>query len=655
MILGFGDPLFYLYLLYFFVAIFLAFFIPGSLILKKIQLSFFSRITLSPIVGMVLWMYQGVVFGYLNIRWASYIYLLITLIAWFVSNYNNIYKAKTFFKVKLIISKIDKIAFFIILFGSLIQISTVWFQGYKELSGFSFYSLFPDSFYHLALTDSLIRNFPPFEPGASNIVVHSYHYLGNLIIADLVHVFKLPLIQSSYQYLSIFFAVWMGLLSLVFAKELNLGKAFGRWMLIFLYFSGDIIFLIFLYLGRGFKFDVNLPEKATTLWVSPPRVFALIVLLAGLIMLYLWIKRRSLFLGFITALMMASLIGIKVYLGIFALSGLGFLGLFYLIKRDFKLLIPLISCVVIALSLYLPVNSNAGGLVFSGFWRIENFAVSSQLGLDKMELARSIFLQHNNYIRVIAIESFYFLLYVYSLGGMFLVGFIQSKKSLSFIPHEIHLFLLGGLIVSLFFGLFFLQTSGGANTTQFLFSLYIVGSVYAALSLSFWFKKLKNTPVRFILILVIFLLLSARVMSDEYKNIVNIAEHKVYTVSNKELEATDYLRKNTGKRAIIMVDQNLAEDNDCYDLVFLTDRPFFLCGAGILRDHGRNIKTKEIIENSIFTNRDAGLVGSELINNNISYIFLNSNSHFYDESNASFITKVFDNGDIKILKVNNNF
>ena len=655
MILGFKDFIFYFYLLYFFLAIFLAFFIPGNLVLRKIHLSSLSNIVLSPIVGMVLWIYQGVVFGYLGIRWASYLYLIVLFLLWVNTNRKN-FSLKNFSLTKFLhrfrLDRLDRVVLVIILIGSFIQISTVWFQGYKNSAGFSFYSLFPDSFYNLALTSSIVRNFPPFEPGASKLLVHNYHYFGNLVIADLVRVFGLPLIQSSYQYLSIFFSVWIGLLGLSLTKELKLTKAFGRWLLFLFYFSGDIIFLLFLILGKGLNFSVNLPEKATTLWVSPPRVFALVILLSGIILFYKWVKNKSFYSGLIMALVFAVLIEVKVYIGIFALAGLGCIGLVYLIKRDFKSLIPLILCLILSLAFYLPVNIHAGGLIFTGFWRIENFAVSSQLGLSSLELARLIYLSHYNYIRVVIIECFYFLLYMYSLGGVFLFGLVQSKRSISRIPKEIHIFLLSGLAVSLICGLFFVQTSGGANTTQFLFSVYIVGSLYTALSLSFWFAKIKIMPLKIILVIIMCTLVSARVLHDEYININNIYSHiGFYTVSYKELNGIDYLKKNTKINTITIADKAMVANNDCYYLVFLTNREFFLCGEGILEDHNIDIRKRKTIENYIFTSSNINHVVLELKQNNISYVYLKRNEYFPLENNKELFSEVFNNNVIRILKV----
>ena len=71
----FTDPLFYLELLYFLPVTLLAFYIPGNVVLSSFGWTPLKTITLSFILGVVMWALQGMVFGYLHLRLFSYIYL----------------------------------------------------------------------------------------------------------------------------------------------------------------------------------------------------------------------------------------------------------------------------------------------------------------------------------------------------------------------------------------------------------------------------------------------------------------------------------------------------------------------------------------------------------------------------------------------------
>src|SRR5579862_9354964 len=76
------NSIFFLNAIYFILAAFLAFYIPGNLILKKLKLTSFQEAILSVLVGVNFWAWQGFIFGYLQQRWLSYIYLLVTSSFW---------------------------------------------------------------------------------------------------------------------------------------------------------------------------------------------------------------------------------------------------------------------------------------------------------------------------------------------------------------------------------------------------------------------------------------------------------------------------------------------------------------------------------------------------------------------------------------------
>src|SRR5436190_101633 len=105
-----------LFLLGFLLAIFIAFYIPGILLLRQEQISTFAKTVTATIVGMVLWAGQGYIFGYLHIRWASYIYLFVCLLLFLKhSSFSAISLKQISWK------KIDVISLGLIGIGSMVQ------------------------------------------------------------------------------------------------------------------------------------------------------------------------------------------------------------------------------------------------------------------------------------------------------------------------------------------------------------------------------------------------------------------------------------------------------------------------------------------------------------------------------------------------------
>ncbi len=419
--LTFFNLSFWLYFLLFGVAIIFAFFIPGDLILAKLRLSFFQRLVLGTLIGMVFWGWQGFIFGYLGVRWLSYIYLIVSFFFWI-----KICLAKL---RKLRFKEFDPILAIIITIGVLIQLSTIWFTGVLLSKGLYFCcGNLSDSILHIALTNHVVKQIPPYEPGMFGLVVQNYHYWGNLVAGELIRVFRLPLIYTQNQYFGFFISLFLGLSAVVFGQLVKLGRTFIAWLVFFLYFGGDLIFFLTLILGKGLNFTMSSLEDGAKFLVNPPRAFAIIIFFLGISLLALWLKRKDFYSGVLMAVVFGSLVGFKVYVGIFALSGLAILGGYYLIRKNFRLIPPLILALVISLIVYLPVNPNAGGFYFTSLWRFENFIVQPALGLDRLELARVIYIQHHSWLRVAQYELIFFFLYMFYIFGTKLIGVIQIRK-----------------------------------------------------------------------------------------------------------------------------------------------------------------------------------------------------------------------------------
>jgi hypothetical protein len=644
---SFFDIRFWLFFLYFLITIFIVFYIPGNVFIRWQKFSLLSNIVLSFILGIVLFSFQGLLFGYLGIRWLSYIYLLGMGIFWI----KGIKISKLSLPKQIIWKKLDPVLFLLIVLGIIIQVSAVWFIGYRSNNGLEFCCFWPDSFYHLALVNELVRSFPPYEPGMYDLIVKNYHYLANLVVADLVRLFRLPLIHTQYQYMPVFLSVLMAGSLVSIGELVSKEKSFTRWLVFFIFFGGDIIFLLLFLLGKGPDFTINVSENATTLWFSPPRVYGMVILFGGIYLFLSFIKKPSRVLGILLGLLFGSLVGFKIYLGFFALFGLGIVLLYSFLKRQFAWGYPFITAGLISALLYLPINTGAGGLFFSGLWRINDFAVRPIFGLMNMVLAKQVYEQHKNFLRIGIIETIFFGLYIFSLFGVYLIGFVQSRTSLKQFPLALHIFLLSGLTASFILGMFFLQETGGANTLQFLFSVYIVGAFYTALALSYWLNKIPNR-IKLVLISVVVLLASARVIRETYHNASDIMQHKEYfTIANEELAALAYVKNAIHKDANVAVESKLAFSDTCYYLSFIADRRFFLCGSGILEDHGADIEQRVAAETTMFLDENVSRLSDAIEENHIDYIYVPAGFLFGTNQTRDFLLPVYKNSEVEILRV----
>lgn len=606
-----SDPMFWLYGMYFFLASFLALFIPGHLCIRKLRVDTFSEIVLSFVTGFVLWSLAGFLCGFLHMRNLLYPYILVCFLVWI--------KQKNYTLFFHLPKKIDGKIAAVIIVGVSIQLLSVFFNGIRVNKNIYFCCGVPDTIAHIALTNELTNRFPPENPGFHTIALHNYHYLSHLAQADLIRIFTLPLISTQYQYMTIVFSVLLGLTGVTLAKALRLNKRFMFWLVCFIYFFGDIIFLLPFITGKGFQFSLTTLENASTLWVSPPRVFALVILMTGLTLFVYWLKKKDIYIGIIMALLISSLVGIKAYIGIFAISGFFFLGLYYLITKKYTATFPLIFIAVFSCILWVTVNKDAGGLVYTGFWRFEDFIVQPVLGLSHLELARRIFLDNHNLIRAFSYDLLFAFLYIVFSSGALLLGIFQTKESIKALPKELHIVLITGLITTCIAGFFFLQTTGGANSSQFLISLYIVGAIYASLAIAYRTRTLPFLPLVITSALIIFFT-STRVIHYTYAHIQRMLDNIGIVLSPELLGAYQYFAE-TEKNSVVFVSND--STTDCLFITFIGKRTTHTCMSGLpaaIPDTVLAEKAKE--RQTILFGKDMSAIIDILEKNNITHIFI---------------------------------
>ena len=351
------------------------------------------------------------------------------------------------------------------------------------------------------------------------------------------------------------------------------------------------------------------------------------------------------------AIVAASLIGFKIYVGIFVLCGFGVLGLWYLFKRKYSMIFPLVLTVILSLIIYLPVNSNAGGLYFTGLWRFENFIVQPYLGsLNRLELARVIYVAHHSWLRVTEYELIFASVYIFAIFGTKLLGLFQNKKSLSLFPKELNIVLLSGIAVSTVAGLFFEQTTGGSNTFNFLVSVFIIGSIYTALSCFYWLNK-RSKAIKIFFIVIIFILTVPRSLDQTYNNFNNLQTGEGFLVTNAELKAINFLSMQKSQK-LVLVDPQIAMDFRSPYISFLSNQRMFLSGQGEeLTTHGVNFLDRSNARITIFYGANPASASAALLKYNIGYIYMLPTTRLLSTDSAQFLTQIYKNKSIKILKV----
>lgn len=619
---------FFLNLTRFIVVIFLAFYIPGEIINGKILKRFhtnFERILICLGVGLVLWVYQGLLFGYLNLRFLSYLYLLVFFILWI--------KKHPIRKVLASLSEIKKIKInylllIIFLIGIFGQVQQFFITGFVFPKGiYVFTPASDDAFWHAALTNQIALRFPPNEPGLTGVVVRNYHYLSNLVTGDIVRVFKLPLMSTQFQFMYLLTSFLLGGVAYVLGKELKFNKIALILLIYFQYFSSDIIYILTFITKRSFNFTIQPLEDGTMFLENPPRAFSFVVVLLGLVFLNKWLKTKDLRTGFVTALLFGSLIGFKVHTGLPILIAMFFMGIYFLTKKDWKGVSVFFISGLVSLLVYLPVNAKAGGLVFAPFEMARMFVVQPGLGISHFELARRIYGQHLNFIQSLRMDLTMLLVFLIFQFGIRNIGFIPLKQAFNLFGKTTVIFIYLCIFSALILGTLFIQPVAHAD----IFNLYLTSSLFLSIFASFTLGCLLIRSSRFLKILIVIsiIVLTIPRWVDKTRTFASYFSVTIPAINYSELEAMDFLKNNSSKEDLVLV-FNQGQWDRMYPYVSIfTQKAMFLSGRDILGRHGISFQDRAKTIDKIMKSKNSVEIKRILEENKINILY------FYGEPNLS--------------------
>ncbi len=629
--------------------VFFAYFIPGSLILKKLQMPKLFRIPLAIVVGMVLFALQGYIFAYFNIRFAAWIYLLCCFVLWVFLKMKDNTSHETY--------KGDKVALFLIILGSLAQLTTIWFSGLTIHGKTSYCCGDPnDNFFYGTISREIMYKIPPEQPGMSGEEFKNYHYWSNIVVGETARVFHIPVYQLQFQYSTLFIPFLTGLLLMALCYTIGGSVGFCRWLLFFFYFGSDAIYWILLFLRSPSIFSMSSLEDGIGFLANYPRAMAVMTATASIVLLFTARKTKDTYLIILTGLLFAIAGGMKIYVGFFCYMGLFFLALYDVIKKR-QITSGLVGFVTLLflIPIYLLVNSAAGGLFFTGFWRAQNFVVQEALHLERFEMARVIYAADHKWLQVTVFNLGFTCLFIVAIFGSKLFALFNTKKSLSQINSGVHWFFVPSICISIFLGLFFNQTTGESNTFNFIVSAFIFISLYSALAVAYWLEKVKKRL--FVILLTFFVVVCTvpRSLVRVYKNVHEVIDQRGMTLPIGVLEASKQIRLRTPTYAMILVDTRPFYF-DYFGPVFsmLTDRPMFFSGEAFLhwfKAPENTIIQRKATRDAIVKNADILQVAALLRSNIIDYIVTAPEQTFASTTSASFLETWYENKDVRILKI----
>ena len=584
--------------LLFFFAWWTAFIIPARVLLGKLVRNEnpIAKLTICTSCGIALLALVAIVFGYLGVRQGVYAYIVIFGIAGFP------YVKRLVPFLRSLHNQIRAIPWYvwiIVVVGIIGQNIKLAFGAFVFPKGL--YLFADDMLWHLSLTSQLVRRFPPFEPGMVLEPLRNYHYLADLVPAELVRVFGLPIGATQFLFLGILYSTLIGGLMYVCAKSLKFPKAGIVVALYIAYFHSDCIYLLTVLTRRVFEFTVLPLDDGVLFLENPPKAVSFILTLTGIYFYHRFVKEKSRMLGVLATLIFGMVIAAKVHTGIMVLGGLVGVAVYFLYKKDFRNLAVPFFAFILSVALYLPVNARAGKPLFVPFELAQMFVVQERVALSFLELRRRIYLDHGNTIRVLQMNGTMLIIFLLAQFGIRNIGFFAFPILWKRWQKPIVIFFFSAITVSLVFATCFIQPIAHADIFfSYLSSFLLLGFLASYLIGSFLTKKKLYVVIPVILILGIATLPRWVSKQIDFYSLLVDRWNKHTTISRSEYDAMEFIRTQKENQGVILVLNGGLDTVQPYVTTF-TSRDVFLSGQGVLRIHGISMAKREKDQSILFS------------------------------------------------------
>lgn len=628
----------------FILASIIAFYIPGRVILGKgNNFSPFVLHTLSVAIGLVLFGWQGVLFGTLHIRWVTYLYIVAFLVVYIVKKY---YPQK----ISISLKAIDKVSAGIITLGVFAQTISYITMGWTTSQGVIIAAHNDaDHIWHATLINELIKRYPPHEPGISGVVLKDYHYWFNLITADLIRIFHLPLFTTQFIGMYILGSILFAFLTYIILRHFSSSTLFVRLGLFFIFFTGNAAGWYMLATSHVFDWNVSsLIVDATKFMDSPAYAYAIIVGFTGIYLLLQ--KKISWMQTILIALCFGSLIEFKVYVGIAYFAGFGCFALYSLFKKNIKVAVAFGIAVLLGLSIFLPGTTPGGGLAFIPFDIPRDFINQVKLGHADWQLRWVIFQDHKNTLRIIQYGLMMSGIYFVIQYGILLLGLVPFKKTIK-TYNSFLLFMYPTIFVSIVMGLLFYQRVGGANIWEFFLAGVPFLELLVAANISSIIEKRKR--IFQIVMLTVIILFTIPQWFISLKGYI-YDEYFVpfHGISDSELETFNFLKNDTPQGSVVLVMGQHKYVAYASVVSLFAQRDLYLSGEGVRQQKTPVISHREDVLHFIRTNPDPEKIAEILKKEHVKYLYVYNGLYPGIYGDSMHLVQQFSNQTATIYSVN---
>jgi len=556
----------------------------------------------------------------------------------------------------------------LILFGSVIWSLVMMKSGLLYDFGMGFWG--PnghDGVWHIALINQLANGnwTMPVFAGES---LKNYHVGFDLLVALIHKITTIPIRTLYFQIIPSIIAFLTGFLTYKFVYLWRKSKTQAFWATFFVYFAGSFGWIVTLFRsGQIGGESLFWSQQALSTLINPPFALSIVLMLLGLIGLLNLKKTSSFGRLLVVSLIFGVLIQVKVYAGLLSLGGLFLAGLYeFVIKRKTTMLKVFGMSSIVSALLFFPLNRGASSLiVFSPFWFLETMMVlSDRFYWPRFAEAMVNYRWGNVWFKAIPAYSAAFLIFIVGNMGIRIIKaplvlqWFKKYKKLSFVE----IFFATVILFGILFPMFFLQQGTPWNTIQFLYYSLTFSGVLAGIMFGKWVEE-KKGALRVLMIIVAISLCAPAVVATLKHYLPSRPPAKI---SIEELEALTFLSKQPeGVVLTYPFDKEAAKE-----ALINPPRPLYLYeSTAYVSAFGEKVVYLEDEVNLNITGYEwndrrekveyfLGTLNQEeartfIKEENISYVYWIKGQRATLGETQLGITKIFENSEVDIFKVNN--
>ncbi len=641
----FKNLLIFLMFSYFF------FFLPGLLIIRKIDEKNTKFLMAWP-VGIAIFTLVAYGLGFWHLWWGIVVLPILSLV---------ILRKAVFLIPRSKLTRNNLLAGLVLILGSISWLATSVKNGLLYDYGLGFWGpTGHDAIWHLSLIEALKNGLPPQNPIFANINLQNYHYFYDLLLSATSFLTTLSAMDLYFRFFPLIITLGIGLISFKLASVWFKSELAGVLACFFIYFGGSFGWIVSYFRDKTFGGETLFwAQQAISTLINPPFAISILIFLAGLYLFHQLLQQKKYSTSLIIPLVIlwGSLIEFKSYAGILVLGALGVVTTIEIFKKNIGFLKIFIPTFLLSLLVFLPNNYGATSLVvFSPFWLIDSMIdFPDRLSLTRLTYTRLAGFQTHNYLKIIGSEGLGLLFFLVGNLGTRILGIFYLRKRNFKDPFNIFIFLF--LLLSFLLPLLFIQKGANFNTIQFFYYFIVVFGFLAAFSLASFIKKLKLFGWVIALIIILLTIPTTLNTLDQY-----LPQRPPARISLSEVEALNFLKTQPmGVVASPNYDNFLkgrfSEPLPIFAYVTssyisaISGKPEFVADTENLEILGIDYKGRIQAQKDIFDFKEPAVVKNILKQEKISYLYIPKATEINPSEEKFGIKKIFDNDEVTIYKI----